>query len=224
MSEASVASDTIAALGRLDSSTISDALDRLGIEGQVTGIRPIDGSARLCGPAFTVRYVPVDAENPGTVGEFVDDVAPGAVVVIDNGGRLDATVWGDLMTTVAARNGVAGTVIHGVSRDTHRALELDYALFARSTFMRTGKDRVELAELAGPVDLGGRRVDPGDVVFGDADGVVIVPRARATEVLESAQTIAAAEDAIRARLAEGTRLDDARREQHYHGLQTRADP
>ncbi len=223
MSEAAPAPDPIDALARLDSSTISDALDRLGIVGQVAGIRPIDGRSRLCGPAFTVRYVPVDTENPGTVGEFVDDVAPGAVVVIDNGGRLDATVWGDLMTTVAARNGVAGTVIHGVSRDTHRALELDYALFARSTFMRTGKDRVELAELGGPVDLDDRRVDPGDIVFGDADGVVIVPRARAAEVLDSAQTVAAAEDAIRARLAEGARLDDARREQRYHGLQTRAD-
>jgi 4-hydroxy-4-methyl-2-oxoglutarate aldolase len=216
--------DTVLALGRMDSSTLSDALDRLGIDGQVGGIRPVVRAARLCGPAFTVRYLPVDPERPGTVGDFVDDVPAGSVVVIDNGGRLDATVWGDLMTTAAARNGVAGTVIHGVSRDTERAIELDYPLFARSTFMRTGKDRVELAELGGAVDLGDRRVDPGDIVVGDTDGVVVVPRARAVELLDVASAIAAAEDAIRARLAAGARLDDARREQGYHGLQTRADP
>jgi regulator of RNase E activity RraA len=214
----------IAALAQLDSSSISDGLDRLGIPGQPVGIRPLERTWRLCGPAFTVRYVPVDLTQPGTVGDFVDDVPPGAVVVIDNGGRLDATVWGDLMTTVAARNGVAGTVIHGVSRDTPRAVQLGYPIFARSTFMRTGKDRVQVAEIGGAVRLGEHRVAPGDIVFGDADGIVVVPRGRVEDVLAAASAIEAAEDGIRALLADGERLDDARRAHGYHQLQSRSHP
>ena len=216
--------EVVDALLRLDSSSISDALDRLGIPGQPVGIRPVAPGVRMCGRAFTVRYIPVDTADPGTVGDFIDDVVAGAVVVIDNGGRLDATVWGDLMTTVAARNGVAGTVIDGVSRDTPRAVHLGYPIFARSTFMRTGKDRVQVAEIGGVVALGAVRVAPSDVVFGDADGVVVVPAAAAAAVAEIAIAIETAEDGIRARLADGVRLDDARREHGYHRLQTREDP
>lgn len=206
----------------LDSGSISDALDRLGIAGQPLGIRPLVPSWRLCGPAFTVRYRPLDAVQPGTVGDFIDDVAAGTVVVIDNGGRLDATVWGDLMTTVAARNRLAGTVIHGVSRDTSRAVELGYPIFARSTFMRTGKDRVQLEELGGTVSLGDVAVRQGDIVFGDADGIVIVPHERATEVLDVACEIHTTEARIRDLLANGDRLDAARRNHGYHSLQSRS--
>jgi regulator of RNase E activity RraA len=176
---------------------------------------------RLCGPAFTVRYLPVDQSGGGSVGDFLDDVPHGAVVVIDNGGRNDATVWGDLMTTVAARNGLAGTVIDGVSRDTDRALELGYPIFARTTFMRTGKDRVALVDVNAPVKLGHHRVHAEDVVVGDADGVVVIPRARVAEVITVAAEIHNAEERIRALLRDGTRLDEARRQAGYHQLQRR---
>jgi regulator of RNase E activity RraA len=212
--------DAAARLSALDTSSVSDALDRLGLPGQPVGIRPLDRTIRLCGPAFTVLYVPVDPLSGGSVGDFIDDVSPGAVVVIDNSGRLDATVWGDLMTTVAARNHVGGTVIDGVSRDTNRALELQYPIFARSTFMRTGKDRVTVAGIGGPVSVAGHRVNPGDLLLGDADGIVIVPRSRSSEVADVADGIATAEDGIRAQIAAGGRLDDARRQHGYHKLQT----
>src|SRR2546427_8329129 len=84
--------------------TISDALDRLGVAGQVFGIRPLDRAFRLAGRAFTVRTIPVSAAR-GTVGDYVDDVPPGNIVVLDNSGRLDATGWGDILTTMAHRPG-----------------------------------------------------------------------------------------------------------------------
>ncbi|MBO0831123.1 MAG: RraA family protein, partial [Actinobacteria bacterium] len=101
----------------LDISPVSDALDRLGIAGQCIGIRPLDRRFRLIGRAFTVRYVPVGVSR-GTVGDFVDDLEPGQVPVLDNAGRVDATVWGDLLTVTAHRMGLAGTVIDGICRDT----------------------------------------------------------------------------------------------------------
>src|ERR1700737_2531451 len=85
--------------------TLSDALDRLGIEGQCLGIMPFARSMRLAGPAFTIRMLPVGSTG-GSVGDYIDDVLPGQIVVIDNDGRLDATVWGDILTMVADRRGI----------------------------------------------------------------------------------------------------------------------
>ena len=83
---------------RLETATVSDALDKLRIPGQCLGIKPRNHDFRLAGRAYTVLYGPVDSNEPGTVGDFIDDLEPGSVVVIDNGGREDATVWGDIMT------------------------------------------------------------------------------------------------------------------------------
>ena len=105
-----------AALAGLPTAAISDALDKLGLPGSLHGIGPLRPGQRACGPAFTVRYEPVDDQH-GTVGDFLDDVPAGGVVVIDNDGRTDCTVWGGIMTQVAALTGVAGTVINGVCRD-----------------------------------------------------------------------------------------------------------
>src|SRR6266480_279406 len=103
---------------KLDTTSISDALDRLGIAGQCLGIKPLDHRFRLTGRAFTILYGP-PGSPPGNVGDYIDDLAPGTVVVLDNGGRENATVWGDILTTVAHGRGVAGTVIDGACRDVH---------------------------------------------------------------------------------------------------------
>src|SRR3954462_9883126 len=116
-------------LGLLDTSHVSDALDKLNINGQIAGVLPLQRTARLVGRAFTVRYVPITGTG-GTVGDYIDDLAPGTVVVIDNAGRLDVTVWGDLLTATAAQRGVSGTVIDGVCRDSDRAVALDYPVYA----------------------------------------------------------------------------------------------
>ena len=126
---------------RLDCATLSDAMDKLGIEGVCRGIKPRDHGFRLAGRAFTVLYGPVDAVNPGTVGDYVDDMRPGEIAVLDNGGREDCTVWGDILTQFAHTRGLGGTVIDGPCRDVHLCLELGYPIYSRSYSMKTGKDR-----------------------------------------------------------------------------------
>ncbi|HTF47297.1 MAG TPA: RraA family protein, partial [Pseudonocardia sp.] len=209
-----------AAFAQLSTPTVSDALDRLGIAGQALGIAPLDRSFRLVGRAWTLRYGPV-GQDRGTVGDYIDDLGPGDVVVLDNQGRLDATVWGDLLTIVAHRRQVAGTVIDGICRDVDRSLTLGYPIFSRGNWMRTGKDRVRVEATQVPVSVGGIRVEPGDLLLGDGDGVVVVPAARADEVLETAERIEGAEAAIRAAVEAGTPLGEARRAAGYHDLQRR---
>ncbi len=205
-------------LAEHSTATISDALDRLGRPGSLLGIAPLFDGARMCGRAFTVRYVPAGSP-PGSVGDYLDNVEPGQVVVLDNAGRIDCTVWGDILTAMAADRKIAGTVIDGVCRDVTRALTSGYPIFSRGRFMRTGKDRVEVAEVGAPVSIGGVKVRPGDLLIGDADGVVVVASEVEDEVLEICVQIASREASILAEVLAGTGIAEARRKHGYHLLQ-----
>lgn len=206
---------------KLDCATLSDAMDKLGLNGVCRGIKPRDHGFRMAGRAFTILYGPIDGSNPGTVGDFLDDLDPGTVVVLDNGGREDATVWGDIMTQLAHVKGIAGTVIDGACRDVHLCLELGYPIYSRSYSMRTGKDRVQVDGTQVPVNIGNARVRPGDLLVGNADGVVVLPSEHEDEILDIAETVESAENEIRAAVADGMSLKEARQKMGYHALQTK---
>jgi len=210
----------VARAAMLDTPTLSDALDKLGIVGQCYKIKPRDPNFRLAGRAWTLKYGPA-ANPPGTVGDYIDDIEPGSVIVLDNNGREDATVWGDILTEIAHRRGIAGTVINGINRDTHLCLSLGYPVFSIDNWMRTGKDRVQVEATGVPVNIGGARVAPGDILKGDTDGVVVIPKEHEDRVLAVAEEIEAAEQKIRDTTRSGVRLDEARRQFKYHQLQTR---
>ncbi|GIH17806.1 RraA family protein [Rugosimonospora africana] len=211
--------DVVAALRPLGTSTISDALDRLGLIGQLPKVYPVLQGMRTAGRVFSIQYEPVDASG-GTVGDYIDDVPSEDVLVLDNAARTDVTVWGDILTSVAHARGIQGTVINGVCRDTDRIHELGYPVFSVGRWMRTGKDRVRMSAVNVPLTFGDIRVLPGDIAIGDDDGVVFVPAARENEVVEAALRIAEAEDTIRGVVAGGVRLDEARSKAGYHRLQS----
>ncbi|ASV37848.1 diguanylate cyclase [Pseudomonas sp. NS1(2017)] len=203
----------------LDTPGVSDAMDKLGIPGQCLGIAPLDNyRGTVVGPAFTVQYVPANTP-PGSVGDFIEDVLPGDVVVIANAGRTDCTVWGDIMTQYAGARGIAATVIDGVCRDVSKALGDGYPMFSRGRYMRTGKDRVEVLSVNQPVAISETRVCARDIVVADANGVLVVPRARAAEVAQVARQIEAVESQIRAQIEAGKTLKQARESLGYHTLQ-----
>lgn len=203
----------------LDTPGVSDAMDKLGIPGQCLGIAPLDNyRGTVVGPAFTVQYVPANTP-PGSVGDFIEDVLPGDVVVIANAGRTDCTVWGDIMTQYAGARGIAATVIDGVCRDVSKALGDGYPMFSRGRYMRTGKDRVEVLSVNQPVAISETRVCARDIVVADANGVLVVPHARAAEVAQVARQIEAVESQIRAQIEAGKTLKQARESLGYHTLQ-----
>lgn len=202
-----------------DTPAVSDALDKLGIPGQAFNIMPLTNYSKVTvGPAFTVRYVPASTP-PGSVGDFIDDVAVGDVVVIDNGGRTDCTVWGDIMTQYAGIRGIAGTVIDGVCRDVNRAINDGYPIFTAGRWMRTGKDRVQVGGVNEAIGIGRVLVQPRDIVVADANGVVIVPRNRACEIAELATKIEKSEEGIRELITSGASISEAREKLGYHTLQ-----
>src|SRR5512136_386363 len=191
----------------LPTSTISDALDRMGIAGGCEGIFPIVPLVKMAGPAFTVRYVPV--------GDYIDFAQAGDVIVLDNNGRTDCTVWGDILTVLAKMKAIGGTVIDGVCRDVPNILKEQYPIFTRGRFMMTGKDRVMVDAVNVMVSIGKRQVKPGDILVGDDSGVVVVPRERTEEVLSLAREIEEAENRIEEALRQGLSIREAREKYRY---------
>ena len=208
-----------AGVAQLNTAEISDALDALRLPGSVLGVGHVAGRKRVFGPAYTVRYAPVDTMSPGTVGDYLDDTPRGAIVVLDNAGRTDCTVWGGILSQLAAHRGIGGTVIYGVCRDTAEAEQVGYPLYACGRFMRTGKDRVQVEAVGEVVSLGDVRVAAGDWIVADDDGVVVVPKVRAAEVFERAMALRHAEERIVAATLAGATLGEARRQAAYHTLQ-----
>lgn len=202
----------------MSTANISDALDRLRIPGSAHGIHALQNGQRMIGRASTVKYVPAGSP-PGTVGDYIDDIEPGGIVVLDNSGRTDCTVWGDILTAVAHKRGVGGTVIYGVCRDVSRALDVHYPIYSCGRFMRTGKDRVEVSAMDVSVTLGDVQVKPGDLLVGDDDGVLVIAREHEERVLEVALQIADLEDRIVEEALAGSSLRDARVKYGYHQLQ-----
>ncbi len=222
MDEGKIVDINVERAARLDTATLSDALDRHGIVGQCYQIKPRSYGFRMTGRAWTLLYG-VAGSPPGTVGDYIDDVKAGEVIVLANSGRDDVTVWGDILTEMAHRKGIAGTVIDGINRDVALCLELNYPIYSRESWMRTGKDRVQVEATQTPVTIGRARVCPGDLIRGDADGVVVIPREHEERVLASAEEIQKAEDAIRASVRGGMSLREARETHRYHQLQTRTE-
>jgi len=205
----------------LDCAALSDALDRLGIAGQCYQIQPCDPKFRMAGHAYTILYRPAGHGETGHVGDYIDDVEPGSVIVIDNRGHHTMTTWGNILTEMAHQRKMAGTVIDGINRDVALCSELNYPIYSRGSWMRTGKGRIQLAGLQVPVQIGGVTVHPGDLLRGDADGVVVIPQAMQAQVLDIAEDITRKENTVRAAIRSGMRLDQARNQNQYHELQSR---
>ena len=166
--------EMITRFAKLPTSSVSDALDKLGLPGQVDGLQPMLAGARICGQAVTLSYMPVGMAG-GTVGDFLHLAEAGDVICIDNRGRLDCTVWGNILTEAAKAKGVAGTVIDGVNRDVGESRAFGYPIWSCAAHSRTGKDRVALEATNVPIVLGRARVEPGDLVTADDSCVVVVP-------------------------------------------------
>jgi regulator of RNase E activity RraA len=229
MSETGTGTRWVEAFTAHSTAAISDALDLRGVNGGLAGLARLSGSRRVAGPAYTVRLEPVGPGESAPAADYLDDVPAGAVVVLANGGRTYCTVWGDILSVVAGRRGVAGTVIDGCCRDLDAIRELDYPVWARAAYMKSGKNRVRLAAVQEPVHIGATPdagptviVAPGDLVCADGSGVIVVPAGLTAEVAADLDRIAAMEAAVLADVAAGYPLREARARNGYHQVAHRA--
>ncbi|WP_248768195.1 RraA family protein [Pseudomonas sp. MWU12-2345] len=200
----------------LDTASLSDALDSLGIDAGLLGIVQQVPGTRCSGFAFTVLYEPVESgDGFKNAANYIDDVPPGSVIVSSNAGRLDATVWGDILTHVAVSRNIRGTLIDGAARDIDTVIRLGYPLFSRGRFMQSGKNRVQLKATQVPVQIGGVTIQPGDLIVGDASGCLVIPIAHAEEVIKRAIAVEKTERDIIESVGQGLSLAEARRLHRY---------
>jgi len=197
---------------RLDTASVSDALDSLGVGGGLIGIRARVPGAKCVGTAFTVRYGAAKSENGSfkNAGNYIDDVPPGSVVVIDNDRRADCTTWGNILTEFSLKKGIAGTVVHGAVRDVAEIKALNFPLYSSSVFMQSGKNRVKKRDQQCELNISGTIVRPGDVIFADDNGCLVIPHGIALEVLERAENIEKTERKILEAVASGASLAESR--------------
>ncbi len=184
--------EAASALGRVSTATLTSQLLRRGYRSTfLGGLRPTRPDLRLVGRAFTLRYVParedvgvrVDYDNETNVQRLaVESVGPGDVLVIDARGELGAATLGDILATRIRMRGAAGIVTDGCLRDTPGFARLDLPVYFRAAHASLSSIRHHPVDLNVPVGCAGVLVLPGDVLCGDAEGVVVIPAALAEEV------------------------------------------
>ena len=171
----------IARLAALPAATIYEAAGKVG--DMAPAIRPLVQGARLAGPAFTLRTMPGDNL---AVFHAIAAAPPGAVLVIDGGDTERVTIWGGTSTVAAQARRLAGCVTNAAARDLDEIRESGFPVFAPGVSVR-GTAKAHPGWMGIPVVVGGVIVNPGDIVVGDADGVVVVAAGRAAEVATKAE-------------------------------------
>jgi len=198
----------------LYSAVLSDTLDGFGRMRQAMRpfVRPVDEGAILFGRARTGRYEPVDGvtpgENPYAIEiALVDDLRPDDVAVLACDGPSERIApWGELLSTAARARGAAGCVTDGLVRDLRQIRAMGFPVFHGGIGPLDTKGRGRMVAMDVPVTCGGVAVEPGDLVFGDIDGVVVIPAAIAAEVIARALEKVTGENRSRDDLARGDRL------------------
>jgi regulator of RNase E activity RraA len=201
-------------LARLHPAVVADCLDRKGLRNQVLAphIRPIAPAMRVAGFAATVHCIEVNAVPESRDDWYrnelasVDALGPGDVVVVST---CRGSYWGELLATASHYRGAHGAVLDAYTRDTLALIEMGFPTFAAGIHCADSLGRIDVDEVGVPVLCGGVTVEPGDLVLGDHDGVVVVPAAVGEEIVTLAEKKLSDENLVRAKLAEGMPASEA---------------
>jgi 3-hexulose-6-phosphate synthase / 6-phospho-3-hexuloisomerase len=185
-------------LQMVSAANLSDALHRGGV---LQGIKPLSRGMHMVGRAVTVRTYPGDWAKPVRA---IDVAEPGDVLVIDSGG-VGPAIWGELATNSAIQRGLAGVVIDGALRDSDDIVQLKFPAFSKLVMPNAGEPK-GFGEIGVPIIVGNQRVEPGDWVVGDGDGVVVLPRSIAVEYANRSMDVLERENRIREEIREGSTL------------------
>ena len=213
-------------LSRLDSCAVSDALDKLGLPGCVTGLAALTSQKKIAGWVRTVKLVAKDAapaqagprKHLGTTA--IEAANPGEIIVIEQRSGIDAASWGGILSLGASLRGVAGVIANGPVRDIDEARQLDFPIFGRFATARTARNRIAEAANDEPVTIGNVSVRPGDLALADGSAVVFITADQAARVIQVAEAIARREAAMAGALRSGRRITEVMGADYEHMLDT----
>jgi regulator of RNase E activity RraA len=192
-------------LAKLDTCSVSDAMDSLGLKGATWGVRPQWPSPKIAGRAVTMKIKPVGLQQPaqhlGTAA--IEAAKPGDIIVIDNGGQPQFSTWGGLLSLSAKLKGVSGVVIDGACRDIDEARDLEFPVYARGVVPMTARGRVMQESFNREIEFAGVQCRPGDLVIADGSGVVVIPREKEEAVVATAEAVFVKEAEMAAGIRKG---------------------
>lgn len=200
-------------LRQLTTPLVGDVLDRERRWHQFLPqpIKPLNRSHLLVGRAMPVRIADctgVQSRPFGKLTNALDDLQPGEVYVA-TGGSMNCAAWGEIMTATARTRGAVGAVVDGFHRDTPKVLEQDWPVFSRGSFAQDAGMRSVVIDFRCAVEVGGVLIEPGDLIFGDWDGVLVIPQAIEAQIVEAALEKKARERVVRSEIEAGSTSTDA---------------
>lgn len=198
---------------KLYTPVVGDILDTLGYYHQFLPqpIRPLQDDMKLAGRAMPVLMIDVygQQEKPfGLLTEALDQLEEDEVFLA-SGGEMRCAYWGELLTATARMRRAAGAVVNGWHRDTPRVLEQNWPVFSRGCYAQDSSVRTQVVNYRCPIEVGGVSIQPGDILFGDIDGVLAIPRQVEDEVFEKALEKAAGEKLVRKAIESGMSSTEA---------------
>jgi 4-hydroxy-4-methyl-2-oxoglutarate aldolase len=212
--------ETIARLGRIDSCAVSDALDKLGLKGTVTGIHRLSTERRIAGRVLTVKLDRAEGRSNTRhlCTAAIEAAAPGDIIVVEQRTGIDAASWGGNLSIGAQMRGVAGVIVDGPVRDLDDSRKIGFPVFARDHTARTARGRIVEVATGEPILVGDVTVTPGDYVIADASAVVFVAQADIARVLEAAEAIVEREESMAQALREGKPISEVMGASYEHML------
>ncbi len=213
--------ETLARLAAIDTCALSDALDKLGLAGQVTGLRRESGAGRVAGVAVTVKLGTGDPPPGPPVHLGVKAIEASdehSIIVVEQRSGLDAGCWGGLLTRGALRAKVRAVIADGPVRDIDEARELEFPIFTNRLTCFTARARVVEKATNEPVEIGQVTVNPGDYIVADGSAVIVIRPEEVARVLATAEEICGREAAMIAEMAKGTKMSEVLGGSYEHML------
>jgi len=192
---------------------VGDILDDLGYTHQFLPppIQPMREEMRLVGRAMPVLMIDVFGKQKqpfGKLTEALDQLQPGEIYLA-TGGDMRCAYWGEILTATAKKRGAVGAVINGYHRDTPKVLEQNWPVFSRGRFAQDSGVRTQVVDYRCPIEVGQVHVEPGDLIFADLDGVLVIPKKVEAETIERALEKARGEKLVRKEIEAGMSSTDA---------------
>jgi 4-hydroxy-4-methyl-2-oxoglutarate aldolase len=207
-------------LARLDTTTVSDALDFLALPGATVGLCPLWHCPSIVGRASTVQLGPKSSSAPTVhlISPVIASITTDDRVLVIAGGIEGVSCWGDILANAAKVKGVRGTVIDGYSRDIEANEEIGYPVYGRGATMVSARNRVVQRAAGIPIQVAGVTVNEGDYLIADRCGTVFVAQDRVGAVLDLAERIARRQDGMVQAVRAGRSVEDVMHDKEFEAI------
>lgn len=216
----SLENTTLTTLASLDTNTVSDALDFMGLPGATYGLRPLWNCPKIVGRASTIQLGPKTGTAPTVhlISPVIASIATGDRILVITGGTEGISCWGDILANAAKMKGIRGSVIDGMSRDIEGSESIDYPVYGRGLTMISARNRLVQIASGTPIVVAGVTVCEDDYVIADRCGTVFVPAAKINEVLALAQRIASRQDGMVQAVRAGQSVEDVMHDKKFEAI------